>query len=88
MDIKDGLVLNVMTWEEIENIEYNTIGAFQTRDIKTPGYYIIQWTGNAYTLQEKYTCHEFDPQVIIPEGELVFPAKFMTPVRKTSYWYH
>ena len=29
-----------------------------------------------------------DPPVLIPEGELVFPAKFMTPMRKTSYWYH
>ena len=25
---------------------------------------------------------------IIPEGELVCPAKFVTPKRKTSYWYH
>ena len=53
-----------------------------------PGYYIVQWTGNAYTLQEKYTCHAFDPTVIIHEGELVCAAKFMTQMRKTSYWYH
>ena len=25
---------------------------------------------------------------IIPEGELVCPAKFMNPMRKHSYWYH
>ena len=25
---------------------------------------------------------------IITEGELFFPAKFMTPKRKTSVWYH
>ena len=42
----------------------------------------------AYNLQGKYTCHAFDPPVIIPEGEQVYPAKFMTPMRKTSYWYH
>ena len=53
-----------------------------------PGYYISQWTGNAYTLQEKYTWHAFDPPVIIHEGELVCPAKFMTTMRKKSYWYH
>ena len=35
-----------------------------------------------------YTFHAFDPPVLIPEGELVFLAKFMTPTRKTSYWYH
>ena len=36
----------------------------------------------------KYTFHAFNPPVIIPEGELVCPYKFMTPMRKTSYWYH
>ena len=51
-------------------------------------YYIVLWTGNVYNLQEQYTCHAFDPPVIIPEDELVFPAMFMTPIRKTSYWYH
>ena len=25
---------------------------------------------------------------MIPKGGLVFPAKFMTPTRKTPYWYH
>ena len=47
-----------------------------------PGYYIVLRTGNAYTLQVKYTCHAFDPLVIIPEGELVFPENIMTPMRK------
>ena len=64
------------------------MGAFQTSDCSTHGYYIVKWTGNAYTLQRKYKCHEFDPPVIIPEGELVCPAKFMTPMKKTSYRYH
>ena len=62
--------------------------AFQTSDINKHGYYIVKWTGNAYTLQEKYKCHAFDPPVIITEGELVCPAKFMTPMKKTSHWYH
>ena len=64
------------------------MGAFQTSDKITHVYYIVKWTGNAYTLQEKYKCHTFDPPVIIPEGELVCPAKFMTPTKKTSHWYH
>ena len=68
----------------------NTIpfGAFQTSYSNTPGYYIVQWTGNSYTIQGKYTCHAFDPPIIIPEGELVSPAKFMTPMRNNSYCYH
>ena len=49
---------------------------------------IFKWMGNAYTLQEKYKFHAFNPPVIIPEGELVCPAKFMTPTKKTSHWYH
>ena len=68
MEIKDELVLNVMTQAAAYKIEYNNIGAFQTINSNTPGYYIFQWTGNAYTLQEKYTWHSFNPPVIIPES--------------------
>ena len=64
------------------------MGAFHTSNCSTHGYYIVKWTVNAYTLQEKYKCHEFNPPVIIPEGELVCPAKFMNPIKKTSHWYH
>ena len=88
MEIKYGLVLHGMTWAAADKIEYNTIGAFQTSDSNTPRYYIFQWTGHSYTLQGKYTCHAFNPPVIIPEGGLVFPTKLMTPMIKTSYWYH
>ena len=58
------------------------MGAFQTSDCITNGYYIVKWTGNAYTQQEKYKCHAFNTPVIIPEGELVCSAKFMTPTKK------
>ena len=88
IEIKDELILHGMAWAAAYKIEYNTIGAFQTSDSNTPGYYIFRLTGNAHTLQEKYTFHSFDPPVLIPEGELVCPAKFMTPTRKTSYCYH
>ena len=88
MDIKDELVLHGMTWAAADEIEYNTIGTFQTSDSNTPWYYIVRCTGNEYTLQEKYTYHAFDPTVLIPEGELVCPENLMTTMRKTSYWYH
>ena len=64
MDIKDQLVLNDMTWSASDDIEYNTIRSFQTIDINTPGYYIVRWTGNVYTLQEIYMCRAFNPPVI------------------------
>ena len=88
MKIKDELVLQGMTQASAEEIKYNTMGAFQTSDCNTHGYYIVKWTGNAYTQQEKYKCHAFNPPVIIPEGELVCPSKFMNPNIKTSHWYH
>ena len=59
MKIKDDLVLQGMTQAAADEIEYNTMGDFQTSDKNTQGYYIIKWTGNAYTLQEKYKCMAF-----------------------------
>ena len=88
MKIKDELVLQCMTQSAVDDIEYNTMGEFQTSECNTNGYYIVKWTGNAYNLQEKDKCHAFDPPVIIPEGELVCTAKFMTPTIKNSHWYH
>ena len=57
MDIKDDLVLNGINCAAVDEIENNTIGAFQTIDSNTPGYYIVRDKGNTYTLQEQYTCH-------------------------------
>ena len=88
MNIKDDFVLNGITWSASDSIENNTIVVFQTSDSSTPGYYIFWCTGNAYTVQEKCTFNAFNPPVIIPEGEIAFPSKFMTPMRKTSYFYH
>ena len=47
MKIKDELVLQGMTQAEADEIEYNTMGAFQTSDKNTHGYYIVKWTGIA-----------------------------------------
>ena len=88
MKIKDELVLQGMTQAAADSIVCNTMGAFQTSDCNTHGYYIVKWTGNAYTLQGKYKCHAFDPRVIISDGELFCQAKFMTPMIKNSHWYH
>ena len=88
MKIKDELVLQGMTQVAADDIEYNNMVAFQSSDCNTHVYYIVKWTGNAYTLQEKYKCHAFDPPVIITEGELVCPAKFMTPMINNSHWYY
>ena len=82
MEIKYEIVLQGMTQAAAEKIEYNTMCAFQTSDCNTHGYYTFKWTGNAYTLQEEYKCHAFNPPDIIPEGGLVCPEKFMTAMKK------
>ena len=82
MDIKDKLVLNGMTWAAADNIEYNNIVIFQTSNSNTLG--IILFDGQVMHIpyKKQYICHAFDLPVIITEGELVCPAKFMTPMRK------
>ena len=77
-----------MTQAVADEIEYNTMGAFQPSDCNTHGYHIVKWTGHAYNLQGRYKCHAFNPLLIIPEGELVCPDKFMSPMIKTSHWYN
>ena len=52
MKIKDELVLQGMTQAAAYKFEYNTMGAFHTSNKNTHGYYIVKWTGNAYTLQK------------------------------------
>ena len=51
MKIKFELVLQGMTQAAADDIEYNTMGAFQNSNKNTHRYYIVKWTGNAYTLQ-------------------------------------
>ena len=51
MVVKDELELHGITWAAADKIEYNIIGKFKTINIKTPGYYIVRWTGNEYTIQ-------------------------------------
>ena len=53
MKIKDELVLQGMTQAAADEIECNTMRAFQTSNKNTHGYYIIKWTGNAYILQKR-----------------------------------
>ena len=42
MKIKDELVLQGRTQAAADEIEYTTMGAFQTSDCKTLGYYIVK----------------------------------------------
>jgi hypothetical protein len=50
-------VLMGMTQVSSEDIEEGLFGAFQTSGTQMLGYYIVQWIGNPYTLQEVYASH-------------------------------
>ena len=86
-EMHEGVLMG-MTQVSSEEIEEGLFGAFETSDSQTQGYYIVQWLGNPYTLQEQYACHAFDPPVLIPTGELVCEAKFWTPMSTKTHWYH
>ena len=53
MKIKDDLFLQDMTQAAADEIEYNTMGEFQTSDCNTHGYYIVKCTGN----EVKTSCY-------------------------------
>eukprot|EP00978_Attheya_sp_CCMP212_P009286 scaffold21956_cov70-Attheya_sp.AAC.2 len=87
--IVDNRDKDTTTKEEMQEMHETVLmGMTQTSDKETLGYYIVQWTGIPYTLQEQYECNAFNPPVLIPTGELVCEAKFWTPMSKCTHWYH
>eukprot|EP00978_Attheya_sp_CCMP212_P027680 scaffold93292_cov36-Attheya_sp.AAC.2 len=59
-----------------EQIVISNYGAFQTDDVATSGYYIVQWSSMPYVLAKPYVCYEYNPPQIIPEGTFVCKAIF------------
>ena len=58
MTIKYEFFLQGMTQAAANDIEYNTMGEFQTINCNTHGYYIVKCTGNAYTYSKYiYVMH-------------------------------
>ena len=55
MEIKDELVLNGMALVVADEIEYNTIGTFQTSDSNTPG--IILFDGQVMHITYRNNIH-------------------------------
>eukprot|EP00978_Attheya_sp_CCMP212_P027714 scaffold93477_cov76-Attheya_sp.AAC.1 len=71
-----------------EQIVISNYGAFQTDDVVTSGYYIVQWTAMPYIPAEPYICYEYNPPQIIPQGTYVCNTKFLNPMGPSSFWYH
>jgi len=51
------------------------------------GYYIVQWTGEPYMLQERVEFPEYNPPMILEPGELVCDAEYLHAVGSSKYWY-
>ena len=71
-------------------MRFNTIPLVNLKLATVTRLGIIFFSGQVMHIpySKMYKCHAFDHPVIIPEGELVCPSKFITPMIKTSYWYH
>jgi hypothetical protein len=68
-----------MTTRMAEAIFEKGFGAIMTEDEQTHGYYLIQWCGLPYTLQEDSDESQ--------AGELVCEATYLNPVERAPYWY-
>jgi hypothetical protein len=82
-----ALVLEGIGVRMAERVQIGGNGAFLTDDPDADGYYIVEWSGPAYTLQEEIILAEFDPPISVPMGELVVAAKYWNPVPRARLWY-
>eukprot|EP00978_Attheya_sp_CCMP212_P034639 scaffold146167_cov65-Attheya_sp.AAC.4 len=81
-------ISNLVIQDLCKIIVISNYGAFQTDDVATSGYYIVQWTSMPYVLAEPYICYEYNPPQIVPEGIYVCKAKFLNPLGPNTFWYH
>jgi hypothetical protein len=80
--VMDGIADSMRT-----EIVPGNIGAFATEDPASDGYYIIQWTSAPFELESERRLNEFDPPIILKEGELVVKANYFYQVPRASKWY-
>eukprot|EP00966_Prymnesium_polylepis_P149338 3450181-Prymnesium_polylepis.1 len=62
-------------------------GAFSTSDQDADGYYLVQWIGEPYTLQEDEELTEYTPAIWIKAGEAVCKGKYFNKVQGAQLWY-
>jgi hypothetical protein len=67
-----------------ELVENGNYGAFSTDDPDADGYYIVQWTGDPFTLQDDLLLESTD---CIPLGEIVCEAIFFSKIPRANRWY-
>ena len=69
------------------NVEEQNVGAFQTEDPDSDGYYLVKWTSQPYRLEENRELTEYNPPILVPKGELVADAVYFNPVPRAPRWY-
>jgi hypothetical protein len=68
-----------------EQVEMGNHGAFSTDDPSADGYYIVQWTGDPYTLQDDLPLESSTD--CIPAGEIVCDARYYCKIPRAFRWY-
>ena len=63
-----ALVLGGLAVMMAERVFVGGFGTIITNDKGTSGYYLVQWTGVTYTLQEEVQLTEYNPSVILGVG--------------------
>ena len=81
------VVLESIADRYAEEIQEGCFGAFMTSDTTTDGYYLVQWSSAPYTLQSDSFLEEYDPPLLIRQGELVCDAKYFNKVPRATAWY-
>ena len=81
------MVLGTLAERMAEKIRKKNIGAMATTDDDADGYYIIEFTSEAYTLQHDIELDEYTPAVHIAAGELVCEALYRNKVQRARGWY-
>mmetsp|Transcript_30705 Transcript_30705/g.50713 ORF Transcript_30705/g.50713 Transcript_30705/m.50713 type:complete len:95 (-) Transcript_30705:258-542(-) len=72
----ENIILSEWTKATLGEVAAGNIGAFSTEDESTDGYYLVRFTSGPYTLADATTLTEFDPPIIVPEGELVVDCEY------------
>lgn len=88
-EVEEANRLVVKSWADRaeETIKEGENGAFQTEDPNADGYYLVQWLGQPYQLQESCVLSEYVPPIFVPKGETVCDARYWMKVPRAPQWY-
>jgi hypothetical protein len=49
--------------------------------------FLVQWSSAPYTLQSDFFLDEYDPPLLLQQGELVCDAKYCSKVLRAKSWH-